>query len=113
MGPRRRGRRGRDGFPFWLSRATESRSISDTNSGYEFCFRGEVAHLIDVTSQPLATAYLQMREPRNPFPPHTTILFDALADIFSNRRPLDDAEIDARSGKTRLVLMWSPFMCAV
>lgn len=29
-------------------------------------------YLIEVTSQPLATAALQMREPRKPFPPATT-----------------------------------------
>lgn len=38
-------------------------------------------YLMDVTSHPLATAYLQMREPRKPLPPHTIILFVALADI--------------------------------
>jgi hypothetical protein len=38
-------------------------------------------HLIDVTSHPLATAYLHILEPRNPFPPQTTSLFTA-ADIF-------------------------------
>jgi hypothetical protein len=38
-------------------------------------------YLIDVTSQPLATADLQMRDPRNPFPPATTMLFLTLLDI--------------------------------
>jgi len=38
-------------------------------------------HLTDVTSQPLATADLQMREPRNPFPPATTMLFFMFLDI--------------------------------
>lgn len=32
-----------------------------------------------MTSQPLATADLHILEPRNPFPPHTTIF---LADMF-------------------------------
>lgn len=37
-------------------------------------------YLIEVTSQPLATAALQMREPRKPFPPATTnFLFAAWA----------------------------------
>lgn len=35
----------------------------------------DVRYLIDVTSQPLATADLQIREPRKPFPPHTTSFF--------------------------------------
>lgn len=38
-------------------------------------------YLIDVTSQPLVTADLQMREPRNPFPPATTMLFFTFFDI--------------------------------
>ena len=29
-------------------------------------------YLMDVTSQPRATAYLQIREPRKPLPPQTT-----------------------------------------
>ncbi len=33
------------------------------------------ACLMEVTSQPRATANLQMRVPRKPFPPHTMILF--------------------------------------
>lgn len=36
-------------------------------------------HLIDVTSQPLATAYLHILEPRNPFPPQTTSLLTEVA----------------------------------
>jgi len=32
-------------------------------------------YLMDVTSQPLTTAYLHILEPRKPFPPHTTSLF--------------------------------------
>jgi hypothetical protein len=41
---------------------------------------GFSAYLIEVTSQPLATAYLHIREPRKPFPPHTTSRLEA-ADI--------------------------------
>jgi hypothetical protein len=37
-------------------------------------------YLIDVTSQPLATAYLQMREPKKPLPPQT-MSFLAAADM--------------------------------
>jgi len=36
-----------------------------------------IKYLIDVTSQPLATADLHILEPRNPFPPQITILFAA------------------------------------
>lgn len=32
---------------------------------------------MEVTSQPLATAYLQIREPKNPVPPQTTSFFVA------------------------------------
>lgn len=39
--------------------------------------RDEKACLIDVTFQPRATAYLQIRDPRKPFPPHTTSFFAA------------------------------------
>jgi hypothetical protein len=39
------------------------------------------AYLIDVTSQPLATADLQIRDPRKPFPPATTMLFFTFFDI--------------------------------
>lgn len=34
-----------------------------------------MAYLIDVTSQPRATADLHIREPRKPFPPQTTNFF--------------------------------------
>ena len=37
-------------------------------------------HLIEVTSHPLATAYLQIRDPRKPLPPQTTSLFTADMD---------------------------------
>lgn len=37
--------------------------------------------LIDVTSQPRATADLQMREPKKPFPPATTMLFFTFVDM--------------------------------
>jgi hypothetical protein len=43
--------------------------------------RSLTTYLIEVTSQPLATADLQMREPRNPFPPATTMLFFTFFDI--------------------------------
>lgn len=38
-------------------------------------------HLIDVTSHPLATAYLHILEPRKPFPPQTMIFFAAAFDM--------------------------------
>lgn len=38
-------------------------------------------YLIDVTSQPLATAYLHILEPRNPLPPQTIIFFAAAFDM--------------------------------
>jgi hypothetical protein len=41
------------------------------------------AHLILVTSHPLATADLHMREPRNPVPPATTSFFLAAEDAIS------------------------------
>lgn len=41
---------------------------------------GSPERLILVTSHPLATADLQILEPKNPFPPHTTNLL--VADIF-------------------------------
>lgn len=34
---------------------------------------------MDVTSHPLATAYLHILEPRNPLPPHTMIFLAAAA----------------------------------
>lgn len=37
-------------------------------------------NLMDVTSQPRATAYLQIREPRKPLPPQTTSFFAAAFD---------------------------------
>lgn len=37
-------------------------------------------YLIDVTSQPLATAYLQILDPRKPLPPQTTS-FLVTADV--------------------------------
>jgi hypothetical protein len=40
-------------------------------------------YLIEVTSQPRATADLQMRDPRKPFPPATTILFFTFFDIMN------------------------------
>lgn len=36
---------------------------------------------MDVTSQPRATAYLQILEPRKPLPPQTTSFFAADLDI--------------------------------
>ena len=36
---------------------------------------------MDVTSQPRATADLQMRDPKKPFPPATTMLFLTFADM--------------------------------
>jgi hypothetical protein len=36
-----------------------------------------LTYLMDVTSKPLATAALQIREPRKPFPPQTTSFFTA------------------------------------
>lgn len=39
--------------------------------------RVEKLYLMEVTSQPLVTADLQMRDPRNPFPPATTIFLFA------------------------------------
>ena len=42
---------------------------------------GVFIYLIDVTSQPLATANLQILEPRKPFPPQTTIFFAMAFDI--------------------------------
>lgn len=33
------------------------------------------SYLIEVTCQPRATAYLQIREPRKPFPPQTMMRF--------------------------------------
>lgn len=36
-----------------------------------------ISYLIDVTSQPLATADLHILEPKNPLPPQTTIRFAA------------------------------------
>lgn len=41
----------------------------------------QYVYLIEVTSQPLATADLQMRDPRNPLPPATTIFFLAACDM--------------------------------
>lgn len=40
----------------------------------------ENEYLMDVTSQPLATAYLQILDPRKPLPPHTTSFF-ATAEV--------------------------------
>ena len=37
--------------------------------------------LIEVTSQPLVTAALHILEPRKPFPPQTTILFDVAMPV--------------------------------
>lgn len=42
---------------------------------------GRAFYLIDVTSQPLATAYLHILEPRNPLPPHTIIFLAAVFDM--------------------------------
>jgi hypothetical protein len=39
----------------------------------KFYFDHFLTNLIDVTSQPLATADLHIREPRKPLPPQTTI----------------------------------------
>ena len=38
-------------------------------------------YLMDRTSQPLPTACLQIRDPRNPFPPHTMSLLAAVAIV--------------------------------
>lgn len=40
-----------------------------------------MVYLMDVTSQPLATANLQMREPKKPLPPQTTIFLAADLDM--------------------------------
>lgn len=42
--------------------------------------RLQSAHLNEITSQPLATAYLHILEPRNPFPPAIIIFFLAVAE---------------------------------
>jgi len=47
---------------------------------FPFCHRIEQAHLIEVTSQFLAAAALQILLPKKPFPPHTTIFRLADAD---------------------------------
>jgi hypothetical protein len=52
-------------------------------------------NLIDVTSHPLATADLQIRDPRKPLPPATTSRFltpDAIAGAVM------EAALDARKG---------------
>lgn len=38
-------------------------------------------NLIDMTSHPLATAYLHILEPMNPLPPHTMIFLAAAFDM--------------------------------
>jgi hypothetical protein len=43
-----------------------------------------VAYLIDVTSQPRATADLQIRDPKKPFPPATTMFFFTFLDMMMN-----------------------------
>lgn len=48
-------------------------SVSKLFSLSSFYIDHFVTNLIDVTSQPLATADLHIREPRKPLPPHTTI----------------------------------------
>lgn len=40
-----------------------------------------MVYLMEVTSQPLATANLQMREPKKPLPPQTTIFLAADLDM--------------------------------
>ena len=44
-------------------------------------WNGEMLYLMDVTSQPLATADLHIRDPRKPLPPATTTRFLTDCDI--------------------------------
>jgi hypothetical protein len=64
-----------------------SMSVSFMKSGFcVMCRRNGmrynvlITYLTDVTSQPLATAYLQIRDPKKPLPPQT-ISFLAAADM--------------------------------
>lgn len=50
-----------------------------------------MSDLMDVTSHPLATAYLHILEPTKPFPPQTTIFFAADFDIVAAVRRVLDA----------------------
>lgn len=52
-------------------------------------------HLMDVTSQPRATAFLQIRDPMNPFPPQTMI-FDTFCDMLCVVWACGDDEMNGR-----------------
>jgi hypothetical protein len=51
--------------------------VSKLSSQSNYISKQFYADLIEVTSQPLATADLHIREPKNPFPPQTTIFLAA------------------------------------
>ena len=59
------------GSPDRLLRCQQARDAPVRTAG-----QGREAHLTEVTCQPLATAALQILEPRKPFPPHTMIRLD-------------------------------------
>ena len=68
-------------------------------------------NLMDVTSQPRATAYLQLREPRKPLPPQTTSFFAAAFDADAMMCILGTGvfwnEIGARPGEAfQLTIEW-------
>lgn len=63
-----------------------------------------IVYLIEVTSQPRATANLHMREPRKPLPPQTTIFLAAeammvgeLVSSFTSLRNYEEIREELRS----------------